>query len=153
MIVYDGLLTSYRISFGPGIRGSLNENFKEAKERQGIITSLPVSAEPMALAANKPKAKARQKARPKEKTADVLKAIVGPIDQFCQEHLNEEYAVLCRKLAEHIFDQSQRQTPNREQARGHKRRQLIRQGRGHVAGEIPVRDSTDSRMASPTSKG
>src|SRR5439155_26325521 len=31
MIVYDGLMTSYRISFGPGIRHSLNDSFKEAK--------------------------------------------------------------------------------------------------------------------------
>ena len=28
--------------------------------------------------------------------------IVGLIDQFCKEHLNEEYAVLCRKLAEKL---------------------------------------------------
>src|SRR5882672_7584564 len=27
MIVYDGLLNTYRISFGPGIRRSLNENY------------------------------------------------------------------------------------------------------------------------------
>ena len=31
MIVYDGLMSSYSISFGPGIRRSLNESFKEAK--------------------------------------------------------------------------------------------------------------------------
>ena len=31
VIVYDGLMSSYRISFGPGIRRSLNESFKEAK--------------------------------------------------------------------------------------------------------------------------
>jgi len=30
LIVYDGLMSSYNISFGPGIRRSLNENFKEA---------------------------------------------------------------------------------------------------------------------------
>ena len=30
-IVYDGLMTGYSISFGPGIRRSLNESFKEAK--------------------------------------------------------------------------------------------------------------------------
>lgn len=38
-IVYDGLMTSYNISFGPGIRRSLSEDFKEAKERYGIVTS------------------------------------------------------------------------------------------------------------------
>src|SRR6202023_1233979 len=49
-IVYDGLLVSYRISFGPGIRRSLNESFKEAKERHGIVTSLPLAARPLAAA-------------------------------------------------------------------------------------------------------
>src|SRR5947209_16595690 len=47
MIVYDGLLNAYRISFGPGIRRSLNENFKEAKARHGIVTALPMSDEPL----------------------------------------------------------------------------------------------------------
>jgi hypothetical protein len=47
MMVYDGLMTSYRISFGPGIRRSLNESFKEAKARHGIIRSLPMSDEPL----------------------------------------------------------------------------------------------------------
>ena len=28
--------------------------------------------------------------------------IIGLIDQFCREHLNDEYAVLCRKLAEKL---------------------------------------------------
>ena len=31
MIVYDGLMRSYRTSLGPGIRRSLNESFKDAK--------------------------------------------------------------------------------------------------------------------------
>jgi hypothetical protein len=45
-IVYDGLLNSYNISFGPGIRRSLNESFKEAKERLGIVTTLPIRETP-----------------------------------------------------------------------------------------------------------
>src|SRR5579872_1485890 len=40
-IVYDGLLNTYRISFGPGIRRSLKEGFNEAKEMYGIVSSLP----------------------------------------------------------------------------------------------------------------
>jgi len=40
-ITYDGLLEPYRISFGPGIRRSVNESYREAKARCGIITSLP----------------------------------------------------------------------------------------------------------------
>ena len=32
----------------------------------------------------------------------VVEEIVGMIDEFCREHLNEEYAALCRKLAEKL---------------------------------------------------
>ncbi len=56
-IIYDGLMTAYRISFGPGIRRTVNEEFKQAKARHGIVTSLPMSADLMPLAATKPKAK------------------------------------------------------------------------------------------------
>jgi hypothetical protein len=42
VIVYDGLMSSYNISFGPGIQRNLNENFKEAKARHGIVTSVIV---------------------------------------------------------------------------------------------------------------
>src|ERR1019366_10184737 len=47
VIVYDGLMSSYNIAFGPGIRRGLNESFKEAKARHGIVTSLPMSATPL----------------------------------------------------------------------------------------------------------
>ena len=47
MIVYDGMMSAYKISFGPGIRRSLNESFKEAKLRHGIVTSLPMSDKPL----------------------------------------------------------------------------------------------------------
>jgi hypothetical protein len=40
-IIYDGLLASYRVSFGPGIRKRLNETYKSAKGINGIVTSLP----------------------------------------------------------------------------------------------------------------
>ena len=100
-IVYDGLLTSYSISFGPGIRRSLNESFKEAKARHGIVTSLPMSDRPMAPRKRrkpKPRPKAQRERRHRRRPA----VIVGMIDQFCREHLNDEYAVLCRKLAEKL---------------------------------------------------
>ena len=100
MIVYDGLMSSYRISFGPGIRRRLNESFKEAKARHGIVTSLPMSKEP--LPAKAPKAKPVPKPPSKEQKDDAVQVVIGLIDQFCKEHLNEEYAVLCRKLAEKL---------------------------------------------------
>ena len=100
MIVYDGLLNTYRISFGPGIRRRLNEDFKDAKARHGIVTSLPMSATPLPPKA--PKAKPVPKPPSREEKDEALGVIIGLIDQFCKEHLNKEYAVLCRTLAEKL---------------------------------------------------
>jgi hypothetical protein len=100
-IIYDAHLNTYRISFGPGIRRSLNKSFKEAKLRHGIVTPLPISDRPL-VPAPASKAKLRPPANPKVETAEILGTIVGMIDQFCREHLNDEYAVLCRKLAEKL---------------------------------------------------
>jgi len=111
-IVYDGLMASYSISFGPGIRRSLNESFKEAKLRHGIVTSLPVSDKPMTLRdpalrrvpppTKTPKPKPIPKPQLREEKDEALGVIIGLIDEFCKEYLNEEYAVLCRKLAEKL---------------------------------------------------
>jgi Domain of unknown function (DUF6398) len=100
VIVYDGLLSSYRISFGPGIRRNLNQDFKEAKARHGIVTSLPRSATPLPPKAPKPRPVPKPPS--KEEKDEALRAVIGLIDPFCREHLNEEYAVLCRKLAEKL---------------------------------------------------
>jgi hypothetical protein len=101
VIVYDGLMSSYNISFGPGIRRSLNESFKEAKARHGIVTSLPMSERPM-VPTKVPKTKSRSRKKPKEQSAEVLTTIISFIERFCREHLNEEYAGLCRKMAEKL---------------------------------------------------
>jgi len=37
-----------------------------------------------------------------EEVQPVFKEIAGLVDAFCREHLNEEYAVLCRKLTEKL---------------------------------------------------
>ena len=100
MIVYDGLMSSYSISFGPGIRRNLNQDFKEAKARHGIVTSLPMSATLLPSKAPKPKPVPKPPSR--EEKDEALGVVVGLLDQFCKEHLNEEYAVLCRKLAEKL---------------------------------------------------
>jgi hypothetical protein len=39
-IIYDGILHSYAVSLGPNIRRRLNEEYRNAQEREGIITSL-----------------------------------------------------------------------------------------------------------------
>ncbi len=99
-IVYDGLMSSFNISFGPGIRRNLNEDFKEAKARHGIVTSLPMSG--ALIPAKTPKAKPIPKPPSKVDAAGVLQVIIGMIEQFCRDYLNDEYAVLCRELAEKL---------------------------------------------------
>jgi len=42
-IVYDGMVTTHGISFGRGLRQSLNDAYQEAKAKYGIICSLPFS--------------------------------------------------------------------------------------------------------------
>jgi hypothetical protein len=42
-ITYDGLLNGYSVSFGAGIRRSLDVAYRNAREREGIITSLPAT--------------------------------------------------------------------------------------------------------------
>ncbi len=39
-VIYDGLLMSYSIYFGPGIRGNINESYQRAKQRGEIIENL-----------------------------------------------------------------------------------------------------------------
>ncbi len=39
-IIYDGLLQWYAVVFGPGIRARLNAEYRNAREREGIITTL-----------------------------------------------------------------------------------------------------------------
>ena len=99
-IVYDGLMSRYKISFGPGIRRSLNESYMDAKALHGIVTSLPMSDKPLPPKA--PKARPASKPPSREVKDEVLHVIVGLIVNFCKEHMNEEYAVLCRKLAEKL---------------------------------------------------
>jgi hypothetical protein len=46
-IVYDSLLETYSIQFGPGYRRSLKDAYRETHEREGIITTLdPKAASP-----------------------------------------------------------------------------------------------------------
>ena len=103
-IIYDGLVSGYNITFGGGIKRTLNEEYKQAKEAFGIITSLGDQAAPLPV-------KKISKKRPRKATTAVggrsssaqAKAIAEELtemtDAFCQEFLNEEYAELCRKLA------------------------------------------------------
>lgn len=97
-IIYDGLLTTYRISFGPGIRRSLNADFKRAKDTLGIITSLPEGSTPPVVKKKGPRKKPAANGGLTDPKA-VMNIIVELTDAFCTEYLNGEYADLCRKLA------------------------------------------------------
>ena len=109
-IVYDGLLSDFNISFGGGIKRMFNDSYRRAKERQGIVTVLPIEANE-ARSAQSAKAKRATKAKKqaaKRKAAEppdvkrVLKEIVALTDAFCRDYLNDEYAAMCRKLAEKL---------------------------------------------------
>lgn len=102
-ITYDGLLTGYNIMFGGGIKRRLNEEYKDAKAAFGIITCL--GAEPPAVALPEkaqPKPRKTQKPSTAPSSAAQAKAIAGTLnemtDDFCREHLNDDYAELCREL-------------------------------------------------------
>jgi hypothetical protein len=45
-IIYDSLLAPYPIAFGPGIRRSLREAYRDAQEREGVLTALSPPAAP-----------------------------------------------------------------------------------------------------------
>jgi hypothetical protein len=67
-IVYDGLMNSFNISFGPGIRRGFNESYQEIKRTTGIVTRVDGAATvgPPAAVEKTPssKRKAKQPANP-----------------------------------------------------------------------------------------
>ena len=44
-IVFDGLISMYRISFGRGTSASFKDSYQQAKAKYGVVTSLPFSVE------------------------------------------------------------------------------------------------------------
>jgi hypothetical protein len=101
-IIYDGLMSSFNISFGPGVRRNLNESYKHAKKRLNIVRSLPADERPVPER-TPTRQETKVTARPRlDEVQEILQAIDGMIDAFCRDHLNEEYATLCRKLAEKL---------------------------------------------------
>jgi hypothetical protein len=98
-IIYDGLLAGHNITFGGGVKQRLNEEYREAKEVFGIITSLPESESPPKKSKTQPKTLVRLVKNRSDDAKAALDAVVQMTDAFCKDHLNEEYAELCRKLA------------------------------------------------------
>jgi hypothetical protein len=101
-IIYDGLVSGFNITFGGGMKRMLNEEYKQAKEAFGIITSLPEREPPPKKPKSQPKTLVRlvggrsASGEAKELAEELIKLT----DAFCKQFLNEEYAQLCRKLAE-----------------------------------------------------
>ena len=97
-IIYDGLLSGHNVTFG-GVKRELNEEYKEAKETFGIITSLPERKSPIRKPKKQTKKCVRSDTNRSSKTKETLDTIVQMTDAFCKDYLDEEYAELCRKLA------------------------------------------------------
>ncbi len=57
-IIYDSLMVSYPVSFGPGMRGGFNDSYRDAQERDGILTSL-LPTDPMRIDEQRIQIKAR----------------------------------------------------------------------------------------------
>lgn len=75
-IIYDGILSVYNVTFGGGVRKMLNEEYKEAKQAFGIITSLGDEVPPP-HASERPKKK--ESAKIQRRLEDVLEMIPCPI--------------------------------------------------------------------------
>jgi hypothetical protein len=57
-IIYDSLMVSYPVSFGAGMRSGFNDSYRDAQERDGIITSL-LPADPTRIDEQRAQVKAR----------------------------------------------------------------------------------------------
>jgi hypothetical protein len=122
-IIYDGLVCGYSITFGGGIKRMLNEEYKQAKEAFGIITSLPFGGEEpkrpegdedeavivtydrsgqaheTRIGGKRPRKATAGRSTSSTEVQTVLATLIEMTNSFCKEFLNEEYAELCRKLA------------------------------------------------------
>jgi hypothetical protein len=98
-IVYDGMLAGYNVRFGSGILRRLKASYDAAKERMGIVTSLPPPAVNLNRTKEQPTSR-RRVARDRTKggkptTSEAARLahdeIVGMTDAFCREFLDDEY--------------------------------------------------------------
>lgn len=87
-IIYDSIIGSSNIHFGPGICGDLNETYKESKAKFGITTSLPVAAEPQSAQKAKPKPKAKPGAAALKRLIrnEIIVDCYDEYEEFCGWH-------------------------------------------------------------------
>jgi hypothetical protein len=122
-IIYDGLVSGFNITFGGGMKRMLNEEYKQAKEAFGIITALPFKGgEPKRtegdeeeavivtydrsgkshetrIGGKRPRKAVTGRSASSTEVQTILATLIEMTDAFCKDHLNEEYAEICRKLA------------------------------------------------------
>jgi len=102
-IVYDGLMSRYSGAFGGEFLRGLEEGYRQAKARRGVVRSLPpAAATPAPAGANAPDGdqEAAGGGPPVPAAArPAFDRVVALTDAFCRDHLDDEYAALCRKLA------------------------------------------------------
>ncbi|MCX6928397.1 MAG: plasmid pRiA4b ORF-3 family protein, partial [Verrucomicrobia bacterium] len=102
-IVYDGIVSTFNVTFGPGSRRGFEEDLRIAKATNGIITSLPWEAPASNPSVGAGKPRPIRATQPRVASVhEVLKQVVAMTDAFCQTRLNKEYTELCRKLAEKL---------------------------------------------------
>lgn len=94
-IVYDGVLLSLPVSLGSGIRSGLNTNYQEAKDRAGIVTTLPTSADARSqIESGKAMKPAKKKTTGTTKKAASTPEVESPgIFQLCVTLLETEPAI------------------------------------------------------------
>lgn len=102
-IVCDGIVSRFNIFFGPGIRQGFEESLRTARGRGAFLTSLPEGVAEITRPARSERAGARKAvAKPAPNAKELLQQVVSLTDAFCQSHLTDEYAVLCRAVAEKL---------------------------------------------------
>ncbi|HXJ61065.1 MAG TPA: plasmid pRiA4b ORF-3 family protein [Verrucomicrobiae bacterium] len=104
-IIYNGIISRFNVTFGAGARRGFEEHLRAAKASNRFLTSLPAlpAAPTPKPPSTSPKPKLDRGLRGPLPTArQLLPQVVGMTDAFCKEHLTEEYAALCRKLAEKL---------------------------------------------------
>lgn len=101
-IVTDGIILSYPMKYGPEGRGGLNEEYRSAKERYGIVRSIPKTHDPFEAKLQLMIGSMFAQIKPRPELEDVLPVIINLTTRFCEEHLDEEYSALCEKMARAI---------------------------------------------------
>lgn len=96
-IIYDGLANSHRIHFGPGLRRGFEQDYRNAREREGLITSLGPSRTPVSPAATRKEVATRN--------AKVLNAFRRDLERSGLTHKTvERYAGTATGFTQHLLE-------------------------------------------------